>query len=133
MQKRKIHQTAHPTEAELSILDVLWKLGPCTVRQVHEVLEPTRGTGYTTVLKLMQIMVAKGLVERDESRRSHVYRAAPSRRSTQSALLRDLMDRAFSGSASQLVLRALSTKRATPAEIAEIRQMLDRLEKEQQR
>jgi predicted transcriptional regulator len=117
-----------PTDAELSILAVLWRLGPSTVREVHEALRPTQGTGYTTVLKLMQIMAQKGLVARDESQRSHVYRALTGEEQTQRRLLGDLIDRAFSGSASQLVMRALSVKRSSPEELAEIRALLDGLE-----
>jgi predicted transcriptional regulator len=116
-----------PTDAELSILDVLWRRGPSTVREVHEVLHPTQGTGYTTVLKLMQLMAQKGLVARDESQRSHIYRAAIAQAQTQRRLLGDLMDKAFSGSAAQLVMRALSTKKASPEELQTIRSMLDEL------
>ena len=121
-----------PTESELEILGVLWQLGPSTVRRVHERLtEAGRRTGYTTVLKLMQIMAAKKLVERDASRRSHVYRAAAPADTTQRALVRDLIDRAFAGSASQLVLRALSVEPASADEIREIRSLLDDLESEE--
>lgn len=116
-----------PTDAELAILAVLWRLGPATVREVHEALHPTQGTGYTTVLKLMQLMAQKGLLLRDESQRSHVYRAASPEAQTQRRLLGDLMDRAFAGSAAQLVQRALSVKRASPEELAEIRELLDGL------
>ena len=122
-----------PTEAELEILAVLWERGDSTVRDVFEALEATRGTGYTTVLKLMQIMARKGLVQRDESRRTHVYRAAHSARRTQGELVRDLIDRAFAGSASKLVLRALSAGRATRKEIAEIRRLLDEFESRRRR
>lgn len=116
-----------PTDAELAILAVLWRQGPCTVREVHEALHPSQGTGYTTVLKLMQLMAQKGLVLRDESQRSHVYRAASAEAQTQGRLLGDLMDRAFAGSASQLVLRALSVKRSSPEELEQIRSLLDQL------
>jgi BlaI family transcriptional regulator, penicillinase repressor len=119
-----------PTDAELAILAVLWRQGPSTVREVHEALHPSQGTGYTTVLKLMQLMAQKGLVERDESQRSHVYRAASAEAQTQRRLLGDLMDRAFAGSASQLVLRALSVKRASPEELEQIRTLLDQLSQE---
>jgi len=117
-----------PTEAELAILEVLWDSGPCTVRQVHDTLHRTRDstTGYTTVLKLMQIMAQKGLAERDESMRSHLYSAVCSREITQRGLVDDLIEKAFSGSTSQLVLSALSAKRATPEELAEIREILRR-------
>ena len=117
-----------PTQAELSILGVLWQQGPSTVRDVHEVVNRVRPTGYTTVLKLMQIMTDKGLVRRDESERTHVYEAALGRSHVQRQLLADLVDRAFEGSAATLVLQALSTKRTSAEEIARIRQMLDELE-----
>ena len=113
-----------PTDAELAILRVLWSRGPCTVRDVHEALE-AQGTGYTTALKLMQIMAAKGLVTRDESSRSHVYAAVPTEEKTQRRLLRELMDKAFSGSAAELVQRALSVKLASREDLAAIREMLD--------
>ena len=114
-----------PTEAELDILQVLWERGPCTVREVHEALYGDDGAGYTTALKLMQIMTEKGLVERDERDRTHVYRARLSEEHTQRQLVRDLVDRAFGGSAAKLVLQALTSKHASPAELREIRQILD--------
>ena len=117
-----------PTNAELEILRVIWQRGPSTVRQIHDELAPRRKTGYTTVLKLLQIMAEKGLVGRDESQRSHVYSAARGEEETQGQLVGDLMDRAFGGSAAQLVLRALSDKPASAEEIAEIRRMLNELE-----
>ena len=122
-----------PTPAELSILRVLWRRGPSTVRDVQEQLNRDRPkaspTGYTTVLKLMQIMTDKGLVRRDERQRTHVYRADASEEQTQSRLVRDLLDRAFGGSAQKLVLQALSAKPASPEEIAEIRSLLDEIER----
>jgi BlaI family penicillinase repressor len=114
-----------PTDAELEILKVLWDRGPSTVREVHEVLADARDSGYTTVLKLMQIMARKGLVERDEEQRAHVYRAAEARDRMQRRLVDDLVDRAFDGSAAGLVLNALGSRRATGAELAEIRKLLD--------
>lgn len=117
-----------PTDAELEILRVLWAQGPSTVRAIHEVLAAKRGVGYTTVLKLLQIMTEKGLVARDEAAKSHVYRAREREEVTQKQLVRDLLSRAFGGSSGQLVLQALSTKKATPQELAEIRRMLDELE-----
>ena len=116
-----------PTAAELAILDVLWSAGPCTVRQVHETLQRERGsrTGYTTVLKLMQIMAEKGLVARDESRRSHVYRPRLTRNRARRTLVGELIDAAFSGSTSQLVLSALSAKPASRDELDRIRRFLD--------
>jgi predicted transcriptional regulator len=112
-----------PTDAELEILTVLWDRGPSTVRQIAEVLGRT--DAYTTVLKLLQIMTDKRLVSRRESGRLHVYTAASSRDQTQRHLVRDLLRRAFDGSAAQLVLRALSTGKATPEELDEIRKLLD--------
>ena len=114
-----------PTAAELEILGVLWEQGPSTVRQVHEVLDGRKPTGYTTVLKLLQIMSEKGLVAREESARAHVYRAAAAREETQGQLVGDLVDRAFGGSAAELVMRALSTRPASQEELDEIRRMLD--------
>ena len=114
-----------PTEAELSILRVLWRRGPSTVREVQHDLERERQPGYTTVLKLLQIMADKGLVRRDESVRAHVYRAAVAEEETQSRLLGDLLDRAFGGSAAQLVQRALLSRPASAEELAEIRRLLD--------
>lgn len=118
-----------PTEAELAILRVLWERGPSTVREVTEALQDERGTGYTTTLKLLQIMTDKGLVQRDESSRAHAYEAVASAETTQRQLVSDLLDRAFGGSARQLVLQALSAKRASPDELAEIRCLLDEFEK----
>ena len=114
-----------PTDAELEILRVLWERGPSTVRQVHEALAGTRDTGYTTTLKLMQIMADKRLVDRDESSRTHVYTAAMSEEHTQRQLLNDLVDRAFGGSAAALVLRALSSRPTSDAELREIRKLID--------
>jgi len=125
MAKRKIPQ---PTNRELAILRVLWERGPSTVRQVNEVLNQERPTGYTTALKLMQLMTEKGLVRRDESQRTHVYRAQLAEERTQRQLVRDLLDRAFGGSAEKLVMQALSSKKVSSADLAKIRQMLDELE-----
>jgi BlaI family transcriptional regulator, penicillinase repressor len=121
-------RNALPTDAELQILSVLWKRGPSTVREVHEALAVVQDTGYTTVLKLMQIMAQKGFVERDESNRSHVYRAAITEEQAQRGLLGQLMDKAFSGSAAQLVMRALSMQPASTNELEEIRTMLNKME-----
>src|SRR5688500_13897904 len=117
-----------PTPAELEILRVLWQRGPSTVREVHEDVERERATGYTTVLKLPQIMAEKGLVTRDETARAHVYAARVPADDTQRQLVRDLLDRAFGGSALKLVMHALSARKASPAEIARIRRMLDEME-----
>src|SRR4051812_42465071 len=122
--------TPQPTTAELAILKVLWRRGAATVREVWEDAGPNPQTGYTTVLKLLQIMTEKGLVVRDERHRTHVYRPAGSQEQTQRRLVRDLVDRAFEGSSAKLVMQALSTKKATPEELAEIRQLLDGLSEE---
>jgi BlaI family penicillinase repressor len=114
-----------PTDAELEILTVLWSLGPATVRAVHEVIIQRRPAQYSTVLKFMQIMAEKGLVRRDETERAHVYEAARSRERTQRQLAGDLLERAFSGSAKALLIGALSARKATREELAEMRKLLD--------
>jgi BlaI family transcriptional regulator, penicillinase repressor len=114
-----------PTDAELAILRVLWERGTSTVRQVHEALSSARETGYTTTLKLMQIMADKGLVTRDASARTHIYAARLTRDETQRQLVSDLMDRAFGGSAAALVMQALSAHPATADELAEIRRLIE--------
>lgn len=114
-----------PTQAELEILSILWQNGPATVRQVHAAMNPSRRTGYTTVLKLMQIMADKGLVDRDQTERAHVYRPRLKQEETQRRLLDDLLDRAFGGSAAQLVMQALSRKPASREELHAIRELLD--------
>lgn len=113
-----------PTDAELAILRVLWDRGPSTVRQVHEALAGTRDTGYTTTLKLMQIMAEKGLVNRNETHRTHVYSASAGQEQTQRVLVKDLVDRAFGGSAAALVLRALAED-TSDDELREIRRLID--------
>jgi predicted transcriptional regulator len=118
-----------PTVAELAILRVLWERGPSTVREVTEVLHDERGTGYTTTLKLLQIMIEKGLVRRNDSARSHVYETSVPAETTQRHLLADLLDKAFGGSTKRLVMQALSSKRAGRQELAEIRRLLDQVEK----
>ena len=122
---RKTRPTPRPTRAEQQILAVLWRLGEGTVREVHEQMNRSRDVGYTTVLKLMQIMADKGLLLRREEGRAHAYRAAAPSEETQKQLLADLTDRVFGGSAAQLVMRALSVNPATPEELDEIRRMLD--------
>ena len=117
-----------PTDAELRILRVLWERGGCTVRDVLDDLSGDRSVGYTTVLKLLQIMYEKGLVARDERARTHVYTARVAEQRTERRLVSDLIDRAFSGSAATLVMRALADRAATPEELAEIRRLIDRLE-----
>jgi BlaI family transcriptional regulator, penicillinase repressor len=123
-------QLPRPTEAELAILRVLWSDGPCTVRTIQQVLNRAQRTGYTTVLKLLQIMMTKGLVVRDESQRSHVYRASRPEEGTQKQMVGDLLERAFGGSAVKLVMQALSAKKPSAQELAEIRTLIDRLEQE---
>ncbi|HQX80640.1 MAG TPA: BlaI/MecI/CopY family transcriptional regulator [Vicinamibacterales bacterium] len=115
---------ARPTDAELAILQVLWDRGPSTVRQVFEALADARETGYTTTLKLMQIMAEKGLVSRDESARTHIYEAKASRDLTQRRLVSDLLDRAFGGSAATLVMQALSSHPTSAAELRDIERLI---------
>ena len=118
-----------PTNAELEILTVLWSIGPATVREVYNVMCRRRPAQYSTVLKFMQIMAEKGLVRRDEKQRAHVYQAARSREWTQQQLAGDLMQRAFSGSAKQLLVGALSARKASKAELTEMRKLLDEYRK----
>ena len=120
-----------PTGAELEILRVLWTRGPSTVRQVFEDLQSVKPVGYTTVLKFMQIMADKGLLRRNEEQRTHVYESVVPQESTQRQLVDDLLDRAFGGSASQLVMQALSAKKASRAELDQIRQLLDHYQERQ--
>lgn len=128
MTARRKASPPRPTDGELQILRVLWERGPSTVREVQEAHEEARRTGYTTVLKLLQIMTEKGLVRRDETERAHVYEARVPREETERQLVGDLLDRAFAGSASTLVMRALSSKRTSTEELARIRRLLDELE-----
>lgn len=116
-----------PTVAELAILNVLWQRGSSTVREIWDVLGEERSVGYSTILKLLQIMTEKGLVERDERERSHVYTARYTQTATQRLLLDELMEKAFSGSAAKLVMRALSDRKPTAAEIKEIEVLLRRM------
>ena len=146
-------KSSGPTDREMAILGVLWEKGPGTVREVHETLDADSQTGYTTTLKLMQIMVEKGLLVREDggsselpesratshgpqaaasagARRGHVYRPALSEERTQKDLVGDLLDRVFAGSAAKLVMRALSARKVSPKELKRIREMLDRIEGE---
>jgi predicted transcriptional regulator len=116
-----------PTESELEILQVLWQRGIATVREVHEELAKTKDAGYTTTLKLMQIMHEKGLVLRDESNKTHVYQAKVSKEDTQNQLVGKMLNTLFDGSASQMVMRALGHAKPSSAEIAEIQKLLDSL------
>ena len=118
-----------PTEAELAILQVLWDGGPQSVRGIQQVLNESRPTGYTTVLKLIQIMTEKGLVERDETQRPQIYRARYSQHQTQRQLVRDLLDRAFGGSVRALVLQALAARKSSPGELEAMERLLDRFER----
>ena len=125
MAKQKAQQ---PTDRELQILRILWTDGPSTVRQVNEEMNKQQRTGYTTTLKLMQIMTEKGMVVRDDSKFQHVYRPAVSEEKTQKQVVRDLLEKAFSGSAEKLVMRALSAKKISARELGKIRTMLDEME-----
>ena len=123
-----MRQPPRPTPAELEILKVLWERGPSTVREVQEALERRRPTGYTTVLKFLQIMTEKKLVARDEAARSHVFSARLAEHQTQRQLVGDLLERAFGGSALKLVMHALSSRKASREELARIRELLDEME-----
>src|SRR5215510_10089856 len=118
-----------PTESELEILQVLWRKTIATVRDVHEELSKSKDVGYTTTLKLMQIMHEKGLVKRDESTRTHVYQSAVNREHTQKHMLNKMIDSLFGGSTTQLVLQALGENKATPDEIEKIQNLLDNLKR----
>ena len=115
-----------PTPVELAILQALWSLGPSTVRQIHNALKAERDTGYSTTLKMVQVMTDKGLLLKDDSARPQVYRPAQPRERTQLQLIDDLIQRAFGGSASNLVMRAASAKRISPRELAEIKKLIER-------
>jgi BlaI family penicillinase repressor len=125
MARRK---TVGPTDGEMAILAVLWDKGPSTVRQVHEGLHQEEETGYTTTLKLMQIMVDKGLLVRESDGRRHIYGPAISEERTQKQLLGELLDHVFAGSAEKLVMRALSARKVSPKELQRIRKMIDEIE-----
>lgn len=126
-----VRQLPKPTEAELGILNILWERGPSTVRDVHAILYRGEGAGYTTSLKLLQIMHAKGLVVRNDSERAHVFSAAINKKRNQKRFLTDMVERVFDGSPSQLVLHALGAHpKATGAELDEIRNLLDRLDEQ---
>lgn len=120
-----------PTESELEILGILWDKGASTVREVHEILEKTKDAGYTTTLKLMQIMHEKNLLSRDTTSKTHIYEAAISQESTQQQLLNKMIDTVFNGSASQLVLQALGNHRSSKEELEKIKQYLNDIENQQ--
>lgn len=127
---KKRQRMARPTVGELAILRVLWERGECTVRDVHEQLNPNGGNSYTTTLKLMQIMHQKGLVVRNDSQRAHIYKPCSSRQEEQHAFVSDLANRLFNGSATRLALQALGqTGDVNPDELAEIKQLIQQLEK----
>ena len=121
---------SRPTDRELTILQILWDIGPSTVRQVNEAMNKDEYTGYTTTLKLMQIMAEKGLLRRDDSQFKHIYKPAITEEKTQKQLVGDLLERAFSGSAEKLVMRALSAKKVSQKELKGIRKMLDEFRRE---
>jgi predicted transcriptional regulator len=129
MARDKSVKPTKPTEAELTLLNILWQMGPATVRQIHDTVSITQKTGYTTVLKILQIMHEKALVIRDETNRAHVYAAADSETHTQSSLIKDLISKAFGGSTSKLVMRAIDES-TSAEEIDDIRQLLNSLEKQ---
>jgi BlaI family penicillinase repressor len=119
-----------PTDRELTILRILWDSSPSTVRQVNEIMSKESNTGYTTTLKLMQIMTEKGLLLRDDSQFKHVYKPAVTEEKAQKQLVGDLLDKAFSGSAEKLVMRALSAKKVSPKELERIKKMIEEIERE---
>jgi BlaI family penicillinase repressor len=119
-----------PTDRELTILGILWDNGPCTVRQVNEIMSKNANTGYTTTLKLMQIMTEKGLLLRDDSQFKHVFRPGVTEEKAQKQLVGDLLDKAFSGSAEKLVVRALSAKKVSSKELEKIKKMIEEIEGE---
>lgn len=120
-----------PTDVELEILNVLWDRGPSTVRQVHNTLAPEKGTGYSTTLKMMQVMHEKGLVRRDESVRPQVYRPTESQRKTQMRMVDRLVHGAFGGAMSKLLVHAIGSKRISSEELNEIKQIIQQREKDE--
>jgi BlaI family transcriptional regulator, penicillinase repressor len=124
--KRNSRQLPRPTEGELELLTILWHKGPCTVRDLHDEISSRRTIGYTSVLKVLQIMTEKGLVEREESARAHIYRPAGTQQETQSQMVRDMSERLFSGSAAQLALHALALQPVSEQELDELRTLIDR-------
>ena len=120
--------SSQPTDVELQILRILWELGPSPVREIHKRLEADKGTNYSTTVKMLAVMLQKGLVKRDEAAQPHVYRAALSREKAGKRMLTDLIDKVYEGSAMSLVLQALSSRKATQAERDEIRRLLDEME-----
>ena len=119
-----------PTDRELTILGILWDNGPCTVRQVNEIMSKDANTGYTTTLKLMQIMTEKGLLIRDDSQFKHVYKPGVTQEKAQKQLVGELLDKAFAGSAEKLVMRALSAKKVSAGELERIKKLIEEIERE---
>lgn len=117
-----------PTEVELNLLGILWENGPSTARQIHNVVTESRDTNYSTTVKMLSVMLDKGLVKRDDTLRPQVFRAAASQKRTQNKILNDLIQKVYDGSTGSLVLQALSSKKATADELAEIRELLNQLE-----
>jgi BlaI family penicillinase repressor len=120
--------SAQPTEVEMQMLRILWDLGPSPVREIHKRLEAAKGTNYSTTVKMLAVMLQKGLVKRDENAQPHVYRPAITRAKTGKRLLEDLIEKVYDGSAMSLVLQALSSGKATKEELDEVRRMLDQME-----
>ena len=117
-----------PTEVELQMLAVLWELGPSPVREIHARLSADKGTNYSTTVKMLSVMIEKGLVKRDESASPHVYRAAMTRDSAGKQMVRNLIDKVYDGAAMSLVLHALKSAKASPDELTEVRRLLDEME-----
>jgi len=127
---RTAPQLPRPTEAELELLNMLWENGPATVRDLHQAISVKRAIGYTSVLKLLQIMTDKGLVEREESGKAHIYRPVGTRQQTQSQMVRDISERVFSGSAAALAMHALSTQPVSEQELDELRRLIEQKRKQ---
>lgn len=122
--------SAQPTEVEMQILRILWELGPSPVREIHKRLEAAKGTNYSTTVKMLAVMLQKGLVKRDEKAQPYVYRAGQTRAKTGKRMLDDLVEKVYEGSAMSLVLQALSSGKATKEELEEVRRLLDQMEGE---
>lgn len=127
---RNAPQLPRPTEAELELLNILWENGPATVRDLHQTISVKRAIGYTSVLKLLQIMTDKGLVEREESGKAHIYRPVGTRQQTQSQMVRDISERVFAGSAAALAMHALSTQPVSDQELDELRRLIEQKRKQ---
>jgi len=121
---------SQPTDVELQILRILWELGPSPVRDIHARLDAEKGTNYSTTVKMLSVMLQKGLVRRDEDARPHVYRATLTRANAGKRMLRDIVDKVYDGSTTSLILQALSSGKATPDELSEIRQLIDEMEEQ---